>query len=88
MKNKTFHTAINLLVEPIMYQQLRTFAKLGKTTMSKLVRDGIRLKLDEVAKKNTLFNTDKYKECSDDQEQNTEADDKTDTTKPGNNQIS
>ena len=68
MKNKTFHTAINLLVEPIMYQQLKTFAKLEKTTMSKLVRDGIRLKLDEVAKKNNLFNMDKYKECSDDQE--------------------
>lgn len=52
MKNKMYHTSINLSIEAGVYQRLRMVAKLKKTSMSKLVRAGIRLKLEEIDKEN------------------------------------
>jgi hypothetical protein len=52
MRNRTFHTSINLLIEPATYQRLKVVARLQKTTMSKLVRDGIKLRLDQIDKEN------------------------------------
>ncbi len=55
MRNRTLHTSINLLVEPGIYQRLKMVARLQKTTMSKLVRDGIKLKLAQINKENNAF---------------------------------
>lgn len=52
MRNRTLHTSINLLVEVGLYQRLRMASKLKKTSMSKLVRDGIKLKLAQIDKEN------------------------------------
>jgi len=52
MRNRTLHTSINLLVEAGLYQRLKMAAKLQKTTMSKIVRDGTRLRLDQIDKEN------------------------------------
>ena len=52
MRKRTFHTSVNLLVEPETYQRLKMVTKLEKTTMSRLIRGGINLKLAEIDKKN------------------------------------
>ena len=52
MKKKTYQTLINLLIEARQYQKLRMIAQLQKTSMSKLVREGIDLKLAQVDKEN------------------------------------
>lgn len=55
MKNKTHNTLINLLIEVRQYQRLRMIAKLQKTSMSKLIRDGIDLKLAQIDKENNAI---------------------------------
>jgi len=52
MRNRTYHTSINLLIEPGMYQRLKMATRLKKTPMSKIIRDGIRLILDKIDKEN------------------------------------
>jgi len=52
MRNRTLHTSINLLVEPGLYQDLKRVAKLEKTPMSKIIRNGIRLEIARIDKKN------------------------------------
>lgn len=55
MRKRTYHTPVNLLLEPEMYQRLRMTATLEKLTMSELIRAGIKLKLDEIDKKNNAI---------------------------------
>ncbi|MCX5830631.1 MAG: ribbon-helix-helix domain-containing protein [Deltaproteobacteria bacterium] len=50
MRNRTFHTSINLLIEAGLYQRLRWAAKQTKTSMSKIVREGIKLILAQIEK--------------------------------------
>jgi hypothetical protein len=50
MRNRNFHTSINLLIEAGLYQRLRRDAKLTNTSMSKIVRDGIKVVLDQIEK--------------------------------------
>jgi len=50
MRIRTYHTSINLLIEPGLYQRLKMAARLKKTSMSKLVREGIKLILDQIEK--------------------------------------
>ena len=52
MRNRTFHTSINLLIEPNTYQRLKMIAGLQKTTMSKFIREGIKLRLAQYDKNN------------------------------------
>ena len=52
MRNRTFHTSINLLIEPDTYQRLKMIAGLQKTTMSKFIREGIKLRLAQYDKEN------------------------------------
>jgi len=55
MRKRIFHTPVNLLLEPGTYQQLKRTAELEKTTMSHLIREGIKLKLKEIDKKNNAI---------------------------------
>lgn len=55
MKIRTYHTSINLLIEPEIYQRLKMTAKLQKTSMSEIIRDGIKLKLAEIDKENNAI---------------------------------
>jgi predicted DNA-binding protein len=52
MRNRKLHTSINLLLEPEMYQRLKLTASVKKIPMSKIIRDGIKLKLDKIDKEN------------------------------------
>ena len=55
MRKRNFHTSINLLIEPAVYQQLKMIAGLQKTTMSKFIREGIKLRLAQYDKeKNSM----------------------------------
>lgn len=55
MRKRNYHTSVNLLVEAGMYQRLKLIAKLKKTSMSKLIREGIRLKIAQIDKENNAF---------------------------------
>ena len=52
MRTRTLHTSINLLIEPGTYQRLKMIAGLQKTTMSKFIREGIKLRLAQYDKEN------------------------------------
>ena len=50
MRNRTFHTSINLLIEAGLHQRLIWAAKQKKTSMSKIVREGIKIILAQIEK--------------------------------------
>lgn len=50
MRNRTLHTSVNLLVEPGLYQRLKMAAKVKKISMSKIVREGTKIRLDQIEK--------------------------------------
>ena len=58
MRDRNYHTSLNLLMEPAAYQRLKMAATLKKTTMSKLVREGINMKLDKIDKENNAVMQD------------------------------
>ena len=41
MKKRIFHTSLNLLIQPGIYQRLKMIAALKKISMSKLIREGM-----------------------------------------------
>lgn len=51
MRTRNFHTSINLLMEAGLYQRLKRDARLTNTSMSKIVRDGTKLILEQIEKK-------------------------------------
>ena len=55
MRDRNYHTSLNLLMEPAAYQRLKMAATLKKTSMSKLVREGITMKLDKIDKENNAI---------------------------------
>lgn len=57
MRTRTLHTSVNLLIEPDTYQRLKMIAGLQKTTMSKFIREGIKLRLDKFDKENNTIVT-------------------------------
>jgi len=68
MRNRNFHTPIDLLIKPEMHSRLKTIAQLEKTTMSKLVRTGIDLIIEKIDEKNNAIvipEEDKQDERSD-----------------------
>ena len=58
MRKRNFHTSINLLIEPNTYQRLKMIAGLQKTTMSKFIREGIKLRLAQYDKENNSIVTE------------------------------
>ena len=58
MRNRKFHTSINLLIEPDTYQRLKMIAGLENTTMSNFIREGIKLRLARYDKENNSIVTE------------------------------
>jgi hypothetical protein len=52
MRKRIYHTSLNLLIEPATYQRLRIAARETKTSMAKIIREGINLRLDQIDKAN------------------------------------
>lgn len=52
MRNRIYHTSINLLLDPATYQRIKMIARLTKTSMSMLIREGIKLFLAQYDKEN------------------------------------
>jgi predicted DNA-binding protein len=52
MRTKTLHTSVNLLVEPELYQRLKMTARINNIPMSKIIREGINLRLDQMEREN------------------------------------
>ena len=55
MRKRTLHTSVNLLIEPISYSRLKSAAAFKKTNMSKLIREGINLRLDQIDKERNII---------------------------------
>ena len=58
MRIRILHTSINLLIEPDTYQRLKMIAGLQNTTMSKFIREGIKLRLARYDKENNSIVTE------------------------------
>ncbi len=58
MRNRKFHTSINLLIEPDTYQRMKMIATLQKTTMAKFIREGIKLRMSQYDKENNSIVTE------------------------------
>lgn len=52
MRDRTLHTSVNLLVEPAMYQRLKVNSRLKHIPMSRIIREGIDLRLDQMERAN------------------------------------
>lgn len=52
MKKRRYHTPMNLLLEPYMYQRIKMISSLEGIPMSQLIREGIQLRIDQTDKKN------------------------------------
>ena len=52
MRTRILHTSVNLLMEPELYQRLKMSARMEKTPMSKIIRDGTKLRLAQIDKEN------------------------------------
>jgi hypothetical protein len=68
MRKRTLHTSINLLIEPGTYQRIKMIANLKKISMSKFIREGIRLGLTKYDKENNFIVVGEDYERSDSQE--------------------
>ncbi|MCK9390691.1 MAG: hypothetical protein M0Q01_03885 [Syntrophales bacterium] len=70
MRKRTLHTSVNLLIQPGLYQRLKMAATLKKTSMSKLIREGIKLRLDQIDKQNNVIQLkeDQDHECTHNEE--------------------
>ena len=55
MRDRNFQTSVNLLVEAGLYQDLRRISKLEKIPMSKIIRNGIKLEIARIDKKNNAI---------------------------------
>jgi len=58
MRKRTYHTSMNLLLEPDMYQRIKMIARLQRTTMSKFIREGIKLRFAQYDKENNSITTE------------------------------
>jgi len=52
MRSRTYHTSVNLLIDPDSYSRLQKAKQIKKTSMSKIIRQGISLILDKIDKEN------------------------------------
>lgn len=52
MRKRTYHTPMNLLLEPDMYVRIRMISTLEGIPMSQFIREGIQLRIDQTDKKN------------------------------------
>jgi len=50
MRNRNYQTSINLLIEAGLYQRLKMAVRLQKISMSKIVRDGTKIRLEQIEK--------------------------------------
>jgi len=58
MRNRKYHTSINLLIEPGTYQRLKMIAGLQRISMSQLLREGIKLRIAQYDKENNSITTE------------------------------
>ena len=64
MRNRTFHTSVNLLIEPDCYSRLKKAKMIKKTSMSKIIRQGILLILDKIDKESNAVIVEKDEEAN------------------------
>lgn len=58
MRNRKYHTPMNLLLEPGMYTRIRMISTLKKISMSTIIRESIKLWLAKHDKENNSITTD------------------------------
>lgn len=67
MRKRNYHTSINLLLEPDMYQRMKMISRLTRKSMSEFIREGINLRLARYDKENNSMREEKEHEHSDNQ---------------------
>ena len=59
MRDRTYQTSVNLLIEADSYSRLKKAKIIKKTSMSKIIRQGILLVLDKIDKENNAVIVEK-----------------------------
>lgn len=62
MRDRTYQTSVNLLIEADSYSRLQKAKQIKKTSMSKIIRQGILLVLDKIDKENNAVVIEKDEE--------------------------
>jgi predicted DNA-binding protein len=65
MRKRTSHTPMNLLMSLASYERLRRVSRETNTTMSKIIREGIDARLDQIEKVNNSIAGGKDNERTD-----------------------
>lgn len=58
MKNRRYHTPMNLLLEPDMYVRIKMISTLEKISMSNIIRESIKLWFAQYDKENNSIATE------------------------------
>ncbi|HPM10822.1 MAG TPA: hypothetical protein PK941_10305 [Paludibacter sp.] len=61
MRDRNFQTSVNLLIDPDSYSRLQKAKQIKKTSMSKIIRQGILLVLDKIDKENNAVTIEKMR---------------------------
>lgn len=62
MRNRIYHTSVNLLLDPATYQRIKMIARLQKISMSKIIREGIRLFLAQYDRENNSITVEESRD--------------------------
>ena len=57
MRIRIYHTSINLLIDPICYQRLKAVAREARTSMARIIREGINIRLDQIENRQKELNS-------------------------------
>ncbi len=62
MRDKIYHTSVNLLLDPATYQRIKMIARLQRISMSKIIREGIKLFLARYDRENNSITVEESRE--------------------------
>jgi hypothetical protein len=64
MRARIFHTSINLLIDPICYQRIKAVAREARTSMARIIREGINMRLDQIENRQKEINSNRMEDTT------------------------
>ena len=64
MRARIFHTSINLLIDPATYQRLKAVAREARTSMARIIREGINMRLDQIENRQKELNSKRMEDTT------------------------
>ena len=64
MRARIFHTSINLLIDPATYQRLKAVAREARTSMARVIREGINIRQDQIENRQKELNSKRVEDTT------------------------